>query len=74
MLARKRLVTLSVIAIQDQAVREALKQHSEWPTYPQLYAGGEFLGGCDIILELLERGQLRSSIEAQILKSKKTEI
>ena len=56
--------------MQDQEVREGLKKFSQWPTYPQLYAGGELLGGCDIILELLSQGQLKSEIESQIQDSK----
>lgn len=52
--------------LQDQEVREGLKKFSDWPTYPQLYAGGELLGGCDIILELQKQQQLKSEIEAHL--------
>lgn len=58
--------TQSIFGMQDQEVREGLKKYSDWPTYPQLYAGGEFLGGCDIILEQLEEGQLKENIEEQL--------
>jgi monothiol glutaredoxin len=44
-------------------VRQGLKQFSNWPTYPQLYAGGELLGGCDIVLELSAAGELKREIE-----------
>jgi hypothetical protein len=44
-------------------VREGLKALSDWPTYPQLYAAGELLGGCDIILELAADKALRSTID-----------
>lgn len=43
-------------------VRQELKKFSDWPTYPQLYAAGEMLGGCDIILELAESGALRGEV------------
>lgn len=47
---------------QDDAVREGLKQYSDWPTYPQLYAKGELLGGADIIAELDEAGELADAL------------
>ncbi len=43
---------------EDQEVREALKEYSNWPTYPQLYVNGELLGGCDIIIDLHNKGEL----------------
>ena len=43
---------------EDQEVREALKEFSNWPTYPQLYIKGELVGGCDIILDLYNKGEL----------------
>lgn len=57
--------------MQDQEVREGLKKFSQWPTYPQLYAGGELLGGCDIVLELFQRGELKGEIESQLAESSK---
>lgn len=48
--------------LSDEAVRQGLKELSQWPTYPQLYAGGELLGGCDIILELAEAGELAGEL------------
>jgi monothiol glutaredoxin len=44
----------------DPELREALKQHSNWPTYPQLYVKGELVGGCDIAMELYRNGELKS--------------
>ncbi|NOR71549.1 MAG: Grx4 family monothiol glutaredoxin [Methylomarinum sp.] len=44
---------------EDQEVREALKEYSNWPTYPQLYIKGELVGGCDIILDLHSKGELK---------------
>ncbi|MGR9099420.1 MAG: Grx4 family monothiol glutaredoxin [Gammaproteobacteria bacterium] len=44
---------------EDPELREALKEFSNWPTYPQLYIKGELVGGCDIILDLYSRGELK---------------
>ena len=45
--------------LDDQDVREGIKAYSDWPTIPQLYVKGEFVGGCDIIREMYESGELR---------------
>ena len=50
--------------LQDEEVRQGLKAFSNWPTYPQLYAGGELLGGCDIVLEMAAGGELRAALGA----------
>lgn len=44
--------------LEDQAVREGIKEFSNWPTIPQLYVKNEFVGGCDIIREMYEAGEL----------------
>jgi monothiol glutaredoxin len=44
--------------LADQELREGLKEHSRWPTYPQLYLDGKLVGGCDIVRELHARGDL----------------
>ena len=44
--------------LSDPAVREGVKQYSNWPTIPQVYIDGQFVGGCDIVHELHERGEL----------------
>jgi monothiol glutaredoxin len=44
---------------EDPELREALKRFSNWPTYPQLYVGGELVGGCDIVLEMYRSGELK---------------
>jgi monothiol glutaredoxin len=44
---------------EDPELREALKQYSNWPTYPQLYVNGELIGGSDIILEMYKNGELQ---------------
>jgi len=43
---------------EDPEVREGLKAYSNWPTYPQLYVGGELIGGCDIVVDMYESGEL----------------
>jgi monothiol glutaredoxin len=49
----------AVNIFEDPELREALKSHSNWPTYPQLYVNGELLGGCDIALEMYRNGELK---------------
>ncbi|MGE0774091.1 MAG: Grx4 family monothiol glutaredoxin [Sphingomonadaceae bacterium] len=48
----------TVDVLQDQAVRQAIKSYSDWPTIPQLYVKGEFVGGSDIMMEMYETGEL----------------
>ena len=43
---------------EDPEIREALKEYSQWPTYPQLYINGELIGGCDIVMDLYQKGEL----------------
>jgi monothiol glutaredoxin len=49
----------SVNVLEDAEVREGVKQFSNWPTIPQLYVKGEFVGGCDIVREMFETGELK---------------
>lgn len=48
----------SVDVLQDQAIRQGIKSFSDWPTIPQLYVKGEFVGGSDIMMEMFEAGEL----------------
>jgi monothiol glutaredoxin len=48
----------SVNVLDDPGVRDGIKQFSDWPTIPQLYVKGEFIGGCDIVREMFETGEL----------------
>jgi monothiol glutaredoxin len=48
---------------EDPELREALKQYSNWPTYPQLYANGELVGGCDIVLDMYRKGELKQVLQ-----------
>ncbi len=61
----KSLVTVNVL--DDDEVRQGIKEYSNWPTIPQLYVGGEFIGGSDILTEMYESGELQKIIpqEAQ---------
>ncbi len=49
----------SVDVLQDQAIRQGIKSYSDWPTIPQLYVAGEFVGGSDIMMEMHEAGELK---------------
>jgi monothiol glutaredoxin len=53
----------SVDVLQDQAVRQGIKEFSDWPTIPQLYVKGEFIGGSDIMMEMYESGELAQLLE-----------
>ncbi|MEM1106060.1 MAG: Grx4 family monothiol glutaredoxin [Pseudomonadota bacterium] len=50
---------VSTNVLEDNGVREGIKVYSDWPTIPQLYVKGEFVGGCDILREMYESGELR---------------
>ncbi|MFA7638382.1 MAG: Grx4 family monothiol glutaredoxin [Parvibaculum sp.] len=57
--------------LEDDEIRQGIKDFSEWPTIPQLYVKGEFVGGCDIVREMFEQGELRDylaqkGIETQV--------
>lgn len=59
------LATINVL--EDQDVRQGIKDFSNWPTIPQLYINGEFIGGSDIILEMFENGELKELLEEKKL-------
>ena len=46
--------------LEDESLRQGIKDFSDWPTIPQLYVKGEFIGGCDIVKELFEKGELNT--------------
>ena len=54
----------SVDVLQDPGIREGIKEFSDWPTIPQLYVKGEFVGGCDIVREMFETGELQEVMQA----------
>ena len=61
----------SVNVLENQNVREGIKVYSDWPTIPQLYVKNEFIGGCDIIKEMYENGELANLFESKNISFKK---
>ncbi len=61
----------SVNVLEDQKVREGIKVFSDWPTIPQLYIKKEFVGGCDIIKEMYENGELKKILDDKGINYKK---
>ena len=57
--------------LENQELREGIKVFSDWPTIPQLYIKKEFVGGCDIIKEMYENGELKQTLEAKGINFKK---
>tara|TARA_B100001027_G_scaffold195996_1_gene152623 strand:+ start:1661 stop:1972 length:312 start_codon:yes stop_codon:yes gene_type:complete len=54
--------------LEDEHLRQGIKDFSDWPTIPQLYIKGEFIGGCDIVKEMFEKGELKNLLkEKEIL-------
>jgi len=51
--------------LENENIRQGIKEYSDWPTIPQLYIKGEFIGGCDIVKEMFEKGELK-----ELLKNK----
>jgi monothiol glutaredoxin len=54
----------TVDVLQDQDIRNGIKEYSDWPTIPQLYVRGEFVGGSDIMMEMFESGELQQLVAA----------
>ena len=57
--------------LEDSDLREGIKAFSEWPTIPQLYIKGEFIGGCDIVKEMFENGELQKVLSNKSITFKK---
>ncbi len=55
----------TIDVLQDQDVRQGIKEYSDWPTVPQLYVRGEFVGGSDIMMEMFENGELQQMVVAK---------
>jgi len=60
-----------VNVLENQSLREGIKEFSDWPTIPQLYIKKEFVGGCDIVKEMYENGELKKILENKEIKFKK---
>jgi monothiol glutaredoxin len=56
----------TVDVLSDPAIRQGIKEYSSWPTIPQVYINGEFLGGCDIMVELYQKGELQEKLEVAL--------
>ena len=56
-----------VNVLEDQNLRQEIKSFSDWPTIPQLYIKGNFIGGCDIVKEMFEKGELKKLLEEKKL-------
>lgn len=54
---------ITIDVLQDEAIRQGIKVYSNWPTIPQLYVNGELIGGCDILSEMFEAGELQELIK-----------
>ena len=60
-----------VNVLEDEKLRQGLKEFSDWPTIPQLYIKKEFVGGCDIVKEMYENGELKKKLEKNSIGFKK---
>jgi monothiol glutaredoxin len=58
----------SADVLQDAELRQGIKEYSDWPTIPQLYVKGEFVGGSDIMMEMFESGELQAMMDAKGVK------
>ena len=56
--------------LETQSLREGIKEFSDWPTIPQIYIKGEFIGGCDIVKEMYENGELKKILKDKDIKHK----
>jgi monothiol glutaredoxin len=56
----------TVDVLQDHEIRQGIKEYSDWPTIPQVYVNGEFLGGSDILIELYQKGELQQLVEVAL--------
>ena len=56
--------------LEDPLIREGIKEYSDWPTIPQLYIKEEFIGGCDIIKEMYEKGELQNKLKEKSITFK----
>ena len=57
----------SANVLEDEEIRQGIKTYSDWPTIPQLYISGEFIGGADIVKEMFDKGELKTLLEKKAL-------
>jgi monothiol glutaredoxin, Grx4 family len=55
-----------VNVLENEKIRQGIKDYSDWPTIPQLYIKGEFIGGCDIVKEMFEKGELKELLQKNL--------
>ena len=60
----------TVDVLQDMEIRQGIKEFSNWPTIPQLYVKGEFVGGCDIVMEMFQSGEQQSMLQDKGIATK----
>ena len=58
---------IGINVLEDENLRQGIKKFSDWPTIPQLYVVGEFIGGCDIVKEMFEKGELQELLKKKNL-------
>lgn len=58
-----------VNVLEDEKLRQGIKKFSDWPTIPQLYVNGEFIGGCDIVKEMFDNGELKKLLKEKSIIS-----
>jgi len=62
----------TVDVLQDPDIRQGIKEYSDWPTVPQLYVKGEFVGGCDIVREMFQAGELQQALKEKGVSVRQT--
>ena len=62
----------SINVLEDEDIRQGIKEYSDWPTIPQLYVKGEFVGGCDIVREMYESGELTDLMSSKGIENIKS--
>ena len=58
---------IGINVLEDENLRQGIKEYSDWPTIPQLYIKNEFIGGCDIVKEMFEKGELEKKLKEKNL-------
>jgi monothiol glutaredoxin len=58
----------SVNVLEDPEVRASLPRYANWPTFPQLYVGGELVGGCDIVVQMYNNGELKQEVDKALAR------
>ena len=70
-LNKMNLEYVDIDVLNDENFKESMKKFTKWPTFPQLYVKGEFIGGCDIVKEMFEKGELQKKLAEKQISYKK---